>query len=179
MKITDQVKNEFHSLGYKDAKLGRKLSDADCIILSEAKRIVQTNFGKISDLTENYCAKLKTKKESLSTDSEAIRIWKKNKKDQKKMDEINEAINILNNEILDLERDIKSLKLLIITDLNDEIEIIFGAIQYHYETGYLTYKYHQEKNQNLVQGEIDYSVFTKDIINQYTRNLEFGKDSLD
>jgi septal ring factor EnvC (AmiA/AmiB activator) len=179
MKITDQVKNEFHALGYKDAKLGRKLSDADCFILSEAKRIAQTNFEKINYLADNYDAKLKSKKESLNIDSKAIQMWKKNQENQKKMDEINEAINILNNEIMDIEKDIKSLKLMITNNQSDEIESIFGTILYHYETGYLTYKYHQEKDQKSVQRKIDYSALTKDIINQYTRNLEYGKENLD
>ena len=179
MKITDQVKNEFHSLGYKDAELGRKLSDADCFILSEAKKIAQTNFEKINNLTDNYYAKLKSKKKTLSIDSKATQMWKKNQKNQEKLDEINEAINILNNEIIDIEKDIKSLKLLITTNLNDEIKNVFGTILYHYETGYLTYKYHKRKDRSTVQSEIDYSALTTDIIDQYARNLEFGKENLD
>lgn len=179
MKITDQIKNEFHSLGYKDAKLGRKLSYADCYILSEAKRIAQTNYGKINNLTDNYYAKLKSKKESLSINSKAIQMWKKNKKTQNKLDEINEAINTLNNEIIEMEKDIKSLKLLIATNLSEEIENIFGTLLYHYETGYLTYKYHKEKDQKSLPDEMNILAITGEIIDQYTRNLEFGKDKLD
>ena len=179
MKITDQVKNEFHSLGYKDAKLGRKLSDADCFILSEAKRIAQTNFEKINNLTNNYYAKLKSKKKTLSIDSKATQMWKKNQKNQEKLDEINEAINILNNEIFDIEKDIKSLKLLITTNLSNEIENVFGTILFHYETGYLTYKYQQEKEQKSLPDEINIFAITSEIIDQYTRNLKFGKDKLD
>ena len=62
MKIADKEKHEFYSLGFKDAELGRKLSDADCFILSEAKRIVHTHLIEINSLTEDYYAKLKTKK---------------------------------------------------------------------------------------------------------------------
>ncbi len=179
MKITDQVKNEFHSLGYNDAKLGRKLSDADCFILTEAKRIVQTNFGQINDLTDNYYTKLKSKKESLDIDSKAIQMWKRNQKDQKRLDEINEAINILNNEIIDLEKDIKSLKLLITTNLKDEIENVVGVLLYQYETGYLTYQYESKSKQKTLPEEINISAITSEIIDQYARNLEFGKENLD
>ena len=179
MKITDQVKNEFRSLGYKDAKLGRKLSDADCFILTEAKRIVQTNFGKINDLTDNYYAKLKLKEESLEIDSKAVQMWKKNQKDKKRMEEIDEAINILNNEIRDLEKDIKSLKVLITTSQRDEIENVVCVLLYQYETGYLTYQYESKSKQRTLPEEINISAITCEIIDQYARNLEFGKENLD
>ena len=177
MHITNQVKNEFHSLGYKDAKLGRKLSDADCYILIEAKGIVKTHFANINNITDNYLAKLKSKNELLNIDSKALRIWRKNKKNQTKLDEIDEAITILNNEIIDLEKDIKSLKLLIATNMDDEIENVFELLLYQYETGYLTYKY--KNKQNPSSEEINISAITCEIIDQYTRNLEFGKENLD
>ena len=179
MKIADKVKNEFYSLGYKDAELGRKLSDADCFILSEAKRIVHAHLIEINDLTEDYCTILKTKKELLNIDSKEHQLWKKNKIEKKELDEINEAINILNNEISDIEKDIKSLKLLYSINLSDEIESTFGAIHYHYQTGYLTFKHYNRKDRSTVQSEIDYSALTTDIIDQYARNLEFGKENLD
>ena len=53
MKIKDQVINEFQSLGYEDAKLGRKLTYADYFILSESKRIVQNHFGEINIPIDN------------------------------------------------------------------------------------------------------------------------------
>ena len=179
MRITDQVKNEFHAIGYKDAKLGRKLSEADCFILTEAKRIVRTHFIKINNLTDNYYAKLKSKNRLLNIDSKAEQTWEKNKKNQNKLDEIEDAINTLNNEIIEMEKDIKSLKLLITTNLSDEIENVFGTLLYQYETGYLTYHYEQKSKQKSLPEEINISAITSEIIDQYAKNLEFGKENLD
>ena len=177
MKITDQAKNEFHSLGFKDAKLGRKLSDADCFILSEAKRIVKIHFIEVNNLTDNYFAKVKSKKKTLNIDSKAAQMWKINQKNRKKLDEIDEAINILNNEIIDMEKNIKSFKILMASNLSCEIENTFSAIHYHYETGYLTYQ--NESKTKSSHEEINILAITSEIIDQYTRNLDFGKDKLD
>ncbi len=179
MKIKDQVIKEFNSFGYEDAKLGRKLSEADYFILSESKRIVQTHFGEINTSIDNNVTKLKSAEKLLNIDSKEIQMREKNKDNQKKLDEIDEAINILNNEISDLEEEIDSLKRLMIADRSVEIENIFGTLLYHYEKGYLTYEYEREKDQSSIPEEINYSAFTKDIIDQYAKNLEFGIDILD
>ncbi len=148
MNINDQVMKEFQSFGYEDAKLGRKLTDADYFILSEAKRIVQTQFGEI------------------------------NNDNQKKLDEIYEAVNSLNNEVADLEKDIDSLKRLMKVDRSVEVENIFGTLLYHYEKGYLTYEYEKGKDKNSIPKDINYSDLIKDMIDQYNKNLEFGIDNL-
>ena len=148
MNINDQVMKEFQSFGYEDAKLGRKLTDADYFILSEAKRIVQTQFGEI------------------------------NNDNQKKLDEIYEAVNSLNNEVADLEEDIDSLKRLMKVDRSVEVENIFGTLLYHYEKGYLTYKYEKGQDKNSIPEDINYSDLIKDMIDQYNKNLEFGIDNL-
>ncbi len=179
MKINDQVMKEFQSFGYEDAKLGRKLCEADYFILSEAKRIVQTHFGEINISIDNNVTKLKSTKKLLNIDSKEIQMQEKNKDNQKKLDEIDEAINILNNEISDLEEEIDSLKRLMIADRSVEIENIFGTLLYYYEKGYLTYEYEKEKNKNSIPEEINFSALTKDIIDQYTKNLEFGINNLD
>ena len=108
MKIKDQVKNDFQSYGYEDAKLGRKLSDADYFILSKAKSYVQTYFEEMYKLIDDNTSKLKTTKKLLNIDSKETKIWGKKEKDQKILDEIDEAINILNNEIKDVEKEINS-----------------------------------------------------------------------
>ena len=179
MNIKDQVMNKFYSFGYKDAKLGRKLSDADFFILSEAKRYVKTHFGDVYTLIDNNFKKLKSTKKVLNVDSKAIQMWKKNKDNQKKLDEIDEAINILNNEITNIEEDIDSLKRLMMTDRSVEIENIFGTLLYHYEKGYLTYEYEREKDQESLPEGINFSALTIDIIDQYARNFAFGLDNLD
>lgn len=179
MKIKDQVIKEFHSFGYEDAKLGRKLTDADYFILTEAKRIVQTHFGEINASIENNATKLKSAKKLLNIGSKEIHMQEKNKDNQKKSDEIDEAINILNNEITDIEEDINSFKRLMMVDRSAEIENIFGTLLYHYEKGYLTYEYEREKDQKSLPKEINFSALTQDIIDQYARNLEFGIDNLD
>ncbi len=179
MKINDQVMKEFYSFGYEDAKLGRKLTEADYFILSEAKIIVQTHFGEINTVIDNNVTKLRSAKEIVNVNSKAIQMWKKNKDDQKKLDEIDEAITILNNEITDLEEDIDTLKRLLQIDRSGEIENLFGILLYHYEKGYLTYEYEKGKDKNSIPEEINISALTKDIIDQYTKNLEFGIDNLD
>ncbi len=179
MKISDQVMKEFQSYGYRDAQLGRKLCDADFYILSEAKRFVQSHFGEVYTLIDNNSKKVKSTKKIMNINSKAIQMWKKNKDNQKKLDEINEAINILNNEIIDIEEDINSLKRLMMVDRSVEIENIFGTLLYHYELGYLTYESEIEKDQYSLPAEINYSALTRDIIDQYARNLEFGIDNLD
>lgn len=179
MKIKDQVMKEFYSFGYEDARLGRKLSDADFFILAEAKRYVQTHFGEVYAHIDNDSKKLKSTKKNLNVNSKAIQMWKKNKDNQKKIDEINEAINILNNEIADIEEDIDFFKRLMMVDRSVEIENIFGTLLYHYEKGYLTYEYEREKDQSSLPEEINFSALTRDIIDQYARNLEFGIDNLD
>ena len=179
MQIKDQVMKEFYSFGYEDARLGRKLSDADYFILTEAKRYVKTHFGEVYTLIDNNLKKLKSTKKILNVNSKTIRMWKENKYNQKKLDEIDEAINILNNEITDIEEDINSFKRLMMVDRSVEIENIFGTLLYHYEKGYLTYEYEREKDQKSLPEEINFSALTKDIIDQYARNLEFGIDNLD
>lgn len=179
MQIKDQVMKEFYSFGYEDAKLGRKLSDADLFILAEAKRYVQTHFGEVYTLIDNNLKKLKSTKKILNVNSKAIQMWKENKYNQKKLDEINDAINILNNEITDIEEEIDSFKRLMMIDRSDEIENIFGTLLYHYEKGYLTYEYEREKDQKSLPEEINFSALTTDIIDQYAKNLEFGIDNLD
>jgi NAD-dependent DNA ligase len=179
MKINDQVIKEFYSFGYEDAKLGRKLTDADYFILTEAKKYVQNYFGALDILTDDKSKKLKSVKEILDVNSKAIQMWKKNKDNQKKLDEIDEAITILNNEIPNIEEDIDTLKRLLQVDRSVEIENLFGTLLYHYEKGYLTYKYEKEKDQKSLPEEINFSVLTKDIIDQYAKNLEFGIDKLD
>ncbi len=179
MQIKDQVMKEFYSFGYEDARLGRKLSDADYFILTEAKRYVQTHFGEVYTLIDNNFEKLRSTKKILNVNSKAIQMWKENKYNQKKIDEINEAINILNNEIADIEEDIDSFKRLMMVDRSVEIENIFGTLLYHYEKGYLTYEYEREKDQSSLPEKINFSALTRDIIDQYARNLEFGIDNLD
>ena len=179
MQIKDQVMKEFYSFGYEDAKLGRKLPDADYFILTEAKKYVQNYFGEIHIFTDNNSKRLKSSKKILNVNSKAIQMWKKNKDNQKKLDEIDDEINILNNEITDIEEDIDSLKRLMKADRSVEIENLFGTLLYHYEKGYLTYKYEKEKDQKSIPEEINYSGLTKDIIDQYAKNLEFGIDNLD
>ncbi len=179
MKIKDQVMKEFYSFGYEDAKLGRKLTEADYFILSEAKIIVQAHFGEINTVIDNNNAKLRSTQEIVDINSKVIQMWKKNKDNQKKLDEIDEAITILNNEITDLEKDIDTLKRLLQVNRNVEIENLFGTSLYHYEKGYLTYKYEKEKDQKSLPEEINFSALTKDIIDQYAKNLEFGIDKLD
>ncbi len=179
MKIKDQIMNEFQSLGYEDAKLGRKLSDADYFILAEAKNYVQIYFGELHILSDNNSERLKSTKKRLNVNSKVIQMWKKNKDNQNKLDEIHEAINILNNEITDIEEDIDSLKRLMKVDRSVEIENLFGTFLYHYEKGYLTYEYEKEKDKNSMPEEINFSALTKDIIDQYAKNLEFGIDNLD
>lgn len=179
MKIKDQIMIEFQSLGYEDAKLGRKLSDADYFILAKAKKYVQIYFGELHVLLDNNSERIKSTNKRLSVKSKAIQTWKKNKDNQKKLDEIHEAINILNNEINDLKEDIDSLKCLMIADRSVDIENLFGTLLYHYEKGYLTYEYEKEKNKNTIPEEIDFSTLTRDIIDRYAKNLEFGIDNLD
>lgn len=179
MKVKDQIILDFHYFGYEDAKLGRKLSDADYYILSEAERYVQTYFDEINTLIDSNRTKLRSKKKILSIGSKEIDILKRNKNTQKKIDEIDEAINILNNEVSDIDKDIDSMNHLIAVEKKVEIEHLFGTLLYHYEKGYLTYKYEREKDQNSSNENIDISIFTRDIIDQYTRNLEIGKENLD
>ena len=179
MKIKDQVKNDFQSYGYEDAKLGRKLSDADYFILSKAKSYVQTYFEEMYKLIDDNISKLKTTKKILNIDSKETQIWSKKEKDQKILDEIEEAINILNNEIKDIEKEINSLNRMMTTAKSTEIENIFGILLYHYETGYLMYKYETGKKQISLPEEISYSSLTAEIIDQYNRNQELGKNNLD
>ncbi len=179
MKIKDQVMKEFYSFGYDDAKLGRKLPDADYFILTEAKKYVQNYFGEIHILADNNFKKLKSTKKILNVNSKAIQMWKKNKDNQKKLEEIKDEINILNSEITNIEEDIESLKRLMKADRSVEIENFFGTLLYHYEKGYLTYKYEKEKDQSSLPEEINFFALTKNIIDQYAKNLEFGIDNLD
>jgi hypothetical protein len=88
-------------------------------------------------------------------------------------------INILNNEITDIEKNINSQNQLMEKHIRSEIEDIFATLLYHYETGYLTHKYEKENDQNSMPEEINFSALTKDIIDQYAKNLEFGIDNLD
>ncbi len=179
MKIKNQVLNEFYSFGYEDAKLGRKLSDADYFILTEAKKYVQNYFWELDILTDDKSKRLKSTKEILDVNSKEIQVWKKNKDYQKKLDEIDEAITILNNEIINIEEDIDTLKRLLQVDRSVEIENLFGTLLYHYEKGYLTYEYEKERNQKSLLEKINFSALTEDIIDQYAKNLEFGIDNLD
>ena len=64
------------------------------------------------------------------------------------------------------------------TGMSAEIENIFGILRYHYDTGYITYKYEKEKDQISLPEEISYSSLTAEIIDQYTRNLELDKNNL-
>ena len=179
MEINDQVMKEFYSFGYEDAKLGREMSDADYFILSEAKRYVKTHFGEVYTLIEKNIKKLKSTKKVLNVNSKTIQTWKINKDNQNYYNEIDEAINILNNEITDVEEDITSLKLLMKTDKSVKVENIFGTLLYHYEKGYLTYEYEIENNQKSLSEKINYSALTRDIIDQYAKNLTFGINNLD
>jgi len=174
MQVDDRIKKEFNSFGYEDAKLGRKLSDADYFILYEARRYLQTHCEDI-----NAFSKIKSTKKIVSIGSKVIKLWKNIKSNQDNSGEVEEAVNKLNNEIADIEKDINAIKRLINNDLDDEIESIFGILLYHYETGYLTYKYEREKDQNSLPGGINLSAITRDIIDQYSQNKGFGKDQLD
>lgn len=179
MKINDHVTKEFYSFGYEDAKLGRNLSDADYFILAEAKRYVQSHFREINILSDNKSKKLKHTKTILNISSKIIQRWKKNKDNQKKLDEINEAITILNNEISNIEADINSLNCLTEVDIDVEVENIFGTLLYHYEKGYLTYEYERAKDPKPFSEEINISALTQDIIEQYAKNIKYGIDNLD
>ena len=176
MKIKDQVKKDFKSYGYEDAKLGRKLSDADCFILSEAKSYVQTYFEGMYNLIDDNVTKLKTTKKLFNIDSKEIQISNDKEKAQKILDELDEAINILNNEIKDVEKEINSLNRIMTAGKSAEVENIFGILLYHYETGYIAYKY--EKDQISLSEEISYSSLTTEIIDQYAKNLELDKNHL-
>ncbi len=134
MKIDNQTKLEYHSTGYWDAILGRKISDADPFILAEARRLV---YGQ---LTER---------------------------------------NILNNEITAIEKNINSQNQLMAKNIHSEIEDIFATLLYHYETGYLTYKYEKENDQNSMSEEINYSELARDIIYQYAKNIAHRTIKLD
>lgn len=179
MKINKQVMKEFQYFGYEDAKLGRELSDADYFILTEAKRLVKINFFEVYTLINKNNKKLKSTKKVLNVNSKTIKIWKINKDNQKHLDEIDAAINILNNEITNIEEDINSLKVLMKIDKSVEVENIFGMLLYHYEKGYLTYEYEREKDQKSLPEEINYSALTRDIIDQYAKNIAFGINNLD
>ncbi len=179
MKINDQVMKEFHSFGYEDAKLGRELSDADYFILTEAKRLLKTHFYEVYTLIDKNIKKIKSTKKILNVNSKAIQMWKINKENQKHLDEIDTAINILNNEITNIEEDINTLKLLMKTDKSVEVENIFVTLIYNYEKGYLTYEYEKEKEQKSLPEEINYSALTRDIIDQYAKNIAFGINNLD
>ena len=178
MKIKDQVKNDFKSYGYEDAKMGRKLSDADYFILSEAKSYVQSYFEGMYKLIDKNITKLKTTKKLVNIDSKETQKWMEKENAQKILDELDEAINILNNEIKEVEKEINSLNRMMATSKGAEIENIFGILLYHYETGYKTYKYEKEKDQISLPEEISYSSLTTEIIDQYARNLELGKNNL-
>ncbi len=173
MQIEDRIKKEFNSFGYEDAKLGKKLSDADYFILYEAKRYFQTHCDEIIKFSKN-----KSTKKILGIGSKVIELWKNIKTNQEKSVEIEEAVKKLNNEIMEMERDINAVKRLIKTDVNEQIESIFSTFLYHYEKGFLTYKYECEKEQNLLPMGINLSAITKDIIDQYAQNRGFGKDKL-
>jgi hypothetical protein len=133
MKIDNQTKLEYHSTGYWDAILGRKISDADPFILAEAKRLV---YGQLT------------------------------------------VIKIPNNEITDIEENINSQNQLMTKHIRSEIEDIFATLLYHYETGYLTYKYEKEYDQNSMPEEINYSELARDIICQYAKNITHGTINL-
>ncbi len=133
MKIDNQTKLEYHSTGYWDAILGRKISDADPFILAEARRLV---YGQLT------------------------------------------VIKIPNNEITDIEKNINSQNQLMAKHIRREIEDIFATLLYHYETGYLTYKFEKENDKNLMSEEINYSEIARDIICQYAKNITHGTINL-
>ena len=58
-------------------------------------------------------------------------------------------------------------------------KISCGTLLYHYEKGYLTYEYKRENNQKSLSEKINYSALTRDIIDQYAKNLTFGINNLD
>jgi hypothetical protein len=124
MKIANQTKLEYHSTGYWDAILGRKISDADPFILAEARRLV---YGQLTDIEKN----------------------------------------------------INSQNQLMAKHIRSEIEDIFATLLYHYETGYLTYKYEKENDQNSTSEEINYSELARDIIYQYAKNIAHRTIKLD
>ncbi len=179
MKTNDQVMKEFHSFGYEDSKMGREISDAECFIYTEARRFVQKQFDEIHSLIDNYLTKLKSSKKVLNVGSIEIIKRRNTTNNQKIIDEIIKAINSLNNGITHIEKDINSLTRLMKTDKNVEIENIFCALSYHYETGYLKYKYEKEKDPYSLPEEIDFSVLTRNITKQFAINLNHDKDNLD
>lgn len=174
MQIEDKIKKEFNSFGYEDAKLGKKLSDADYFILYEAKSYFQTHCDDLIQLSQK-----KSSKKILSIGTKVIDLWKNIKTNQERSVEIEEAVKKLNNEITEMEKDINLIKRLIKTDLNEQIESIFSTFLYHYEKGFLTYRYECEKEPNSLPGGFNLSAITRDIIDQYSQNKGFGKDNLD
>ena len=179
MRINESVKKEFRKYGYEDARLGRKIADADYFILSEAKSYVHNHFEKIYMVIDKNISKLNSINKTLNLDSDEIQMWKKYNNNKKVLDEIDEAIKILNNEIREVEKEINDLSCFEPGNSNIEIENTFGLLLYQYEKGYLTYKYEQGNDQIILPGEINYSSLTTEIIDQYYKNLEQGNNILD
>jgi hypothetical protein len=105
MKIKDGVKEKFQTFENIDATVGRKLSDSDYFISSEANQYGQPDFWEIKTAIDKNLTKIKTTKKSMRIGSNEIKI-EKNKDNQEILEKIDKAIDILNNEIMDLEKDI-------------------------------------------------------------------------